>query len=51
MKENHIMNKKEMKDKNRKHMRSKQTDAQRTLLGLRGGGPSLSVEIPIAARI
>ena len=32
-------------------MKRTQSDVQLTLLGLRGGGPSLSVEIPIAARI
>ena len=42
---------KKIKVKNRKCMRTKQNDVQLTLLGLRDGGPSLSVEIPIAARI
>jgi len=50
MKENYTINKK-IKVKNRKCMRSKQNDVQLTLLDLRGGGTSLSVEIPIAARI
>jgi hypothetical protein len=44
-------NERKMKEKNTKHTRSKQNGVQLTLLGLRGGGPSLSVEIPIAARI